>query len=164
MKQIRFTLGVLSMLLLVSCGGGNGAAPVPETGDGALDTAGFAPIETPQAVVGSHEVSVVPGMAKVLTGAAGAELAAIVGKYGCDVAYQNGDWATLHLPAGLEVDAAVALLEKEYNIIQAEPLYQVNTARISYGGDALRAASFVPLDPFAGEQFVGDLRYDPGIF
>jgi len=161
MKHWMITLGILVVLLAAGCGGGNGT-PTPETGDPEVGITEYPAIEAPLAVTGSHAVSTVPGQVKVLTGASPEELPAIVGRYGCQVAYQHGGWATLDLPMGMDLNTAVRLLEKEYNIIQVEPLYQINTARISESSDSLRTANMIPLDPFAGEQFVGDLRYDAG--
>jgi hypothetical protein len=150
MKRIAIIFGVLSLAaLLFGCGGGSSVTP--DNNDNSSSV--FTP-QAPDSVTGDHSVSIVPDRLNVLTGATGADLEQLAAKYGCAVLSQTGGWATLELPAGSDLTAMAATLEKEYNIARAEPVHLINTPRAMYADQTVRTSSRVPFDPYFGDRLL----------
>jgi len=155
MKCYASICGILLLALaLFGCGGGNGS-PTPDNTNGGGDAEH--PVFTaqgPDRVSGDHSVSTVPDQLNILTGASGAELAAIVDKYGCSVLSQSHGWATIQLPAGTDPTTMAATLEKEYNIAKAEPVHRINTPLETYASASVKGSSWMPYAPMYADFFI----------
>ena len=80
----------------------------------------------------------------------GDELDVALGKRDISVLNKSGGWATVQLPAGMDLDWAAAELEKEYNIASAEKINVLHTPLVRYDVPVAKGSSFLPFDPMYG--------------
>lgn len=155
MNRIAITLMLMLLTAgLLGCGGGGTGAPAPDDGNTEIDENPVVIPVGPSEVVGSHSTSVLPDQLNVLTGASAEALGAQLGKFGISVLNKSGGWATVQLPAGMDLDWAAAELKKEYNIATAEKVNVLQTPRVSYTGtEAYKASSYLPNDPMYADYY-----------
>jgi hypothetical protein len=166
MQRILSALAIAGILaLLGSCGGGASTTPAPNNG-GTGGPAGDKPVMqvSPATVVGSRESSVVPGQLSLQTTATDAQLAGTLAKLGFHQLYRNGQFVTVQVPSGVNLDAAAAALNKEYDVFRANKINVINTPAIhSRHPHLLKSSSHVTLDPMNGETFQA-IGYDGTAF
>jgi len=156
MNRIAITLMLMLLTAaLLGCGGGGTGAPAPDDGNTTVDdNPAWTPVG-PSEVVGGHTTSVLPDQLNVLTGASVGDLGAQLARFGISVLSKSGGWATVELPAGMDLDWAAAELKKEYNIATVEKVNVLQTPRVMYDyPDGVKAPSYMPFDPMYTYSFL----------
>ncbi|MDQ3023629.1 MAG: hypothetical protein M3R04_04465, partial [bacterium] len=137
---------------LFGCGGSS--APIPDNGNNGNDNGGNGSLQTvklqpPTSISGSHSVTNKPGQVNVVAGGTAEDLAATITNLGYSILNYDNGHATIQVPEGSEAAAAVRL-EKEFNILSAEPVRVINTPTFHYD-TSVRSTSFYPQFPDYGE-------------